>query len=141
KLHAVNTILSATQQEFVTAVVAYQKKFDSTKRVRQLLKLDRELERKRNVIVRGFSLARNLYEGGDNIHILLEEADLKPGPDFLESNIVLRLQQENTVKQMGTTVTNTSSYMERLKEREAKIEDEHNNKMCINSLDEVFALV
>ncbi|GJV06174.1 hypothetical protein Tco_1343830 [Tanacetum coccineum] len=57
-------------KEFVMAVVAYQKKFDSTKR----------------------------------------------------SNIVLRLQQENTVKQMGTTVTNTSSYMDRLKEREAKIE-------------------
>nr|GEV12585.1 putative glutamine amidotransferase PB2B2.05 [Tanacetum cinerariifolium] len=115
----VNLLLEVQAQfeELVTAVVAYQKKFDSTKRVRQLLKLDRELERKRNVIVRGFYLARNLYEGGDNGCILLKEADLKSRPDFLESNIVLRLQQENTVKQMGTTVTNASSYMERLKER------------------------
>nr|GEU74752.1 hypothetical protein [Tanacetum cinerariifolium] len=57
-----------------------------------------------------------------NGHKLLKESDLKPGPEFLESNITLSLQQENRLKQMGTTVTNASSYTERSKEIETKIE-------------------
>nr|GEY27924.1 putative glutamine amidotransferase PB2B2.05 [Tanacetum cinerariifolium] len=47
----------------------------------------------------------------------LKESDLKPGPEFLESNITLSLQQENRLKQMGTTVTNASSYTERYPKR------------------------
>ncbi|GJR22061.1 putative glutamine amidotransferase [Tanacetum coccineum] len=56
---------TAAYKEFVKAVVAYQKKLNNTTKVPQSLKLDKELEKKRNVIVRSFSLARNLYEGGD----------------------------------------------------------------------------
>lgn len=70
-------------QEFVKAVVAYQKKLNSTQKIPASLKLDKELEKKRNVIVRSFSLARNLYEGGDNIR-QLKESDLKPGAEFFE---------------------------------------------------------
>nr|GEW67042.1 hypothetical protein [Tanacetum cinerariifolium] len=64
------------------------------------------------------SLLQETYNG----HKLLKESDLKPGPEFLESNITLSLQQENRLKQMGTTVTNASSYTERSKEIETKIE-------------------
>ncbi|MFS7910359.1 hypothetical protein Hanom_Chr02g00105411 [Helianthus anomalus] len=71
-------------------------------------------KQKRNIIVRSFSLARNLYEGGDNTR-QLKESDLKPGAEFLESNITLSVQKENKLKQMGATVRNASSYMERLK--------------------------
>ncbi|KAK9071401.1 hypothetical protein SSX86_009970 [Deinandra increscens subsp. villosa] len=110
---------TAAYKEFVKAVVAYQKKLNSTKKIPASLKLDKELEQKRNVIVRSFSLARNLYEGGDNIR-QLKESDLKPGAEFLESNIALSLQQENRLKQMGATVRNASSYMERLKMNEGR---------------------
>ncbi|KAI3704574.1 hypothetical protein L1987_74799 [Smallanthus sonchifolius] len=110
---------TAAYKEFVKAVVAYQKKLNSIKKVPSSLKLDKELEQKRNVIVRSFSLARNLYEGGDNVR-QLNESDLKPGAEFLESNIALSLQQENRLKQMGATVRNASSYMQRLKMNEER---------------------
>ncbi|XP_076929853.1 putative glutamine amidotransferase GAT1_2.1 [Bidens hawaiensis] len=105
---------TAAYREFVKAVVAYQKKLNCATKVPKSLKLDKELEQKRNVIVRSFSLARNLYSGGHNIH-QLKDSDLKPGAEFLESNIALSLQQENRLMQMGATVRNASSYMERLK--------------------------
>ncbi|GJX49934.1 hypothetical protein Tco_0276779 [Tanacetum coccineum] len=58
-----------------------------------------------------FSLARKtIYVGGDN-GSELKESDLKPGAEFLESNIALSLQQENRLKQMGATVRNASSYI------------------------------
>ncbi|GKD44886.1 hypothetical protein Tco_1269531 [Tanacetum coccineum] len=63
------------------------------------------------------SLLQETYNG----HKLLKESDLKRGPEFLESNITLSLQQENRLKQMGTIVTNASSYTERSKEIETKI--------------------
>ncbi|KAI7758143.1 hypothetical protein M8C21_010590 [Ambrosia artemisiifolia] len=110
---------TAAYKEFVKAVVAYQKKLNIIKRVPTSLKLDKELEKTRNVIVRSFSLARNLYEGGDNTR-QLNESDLKPGAEFLESNTALSLQQENRLKQMGATVRNASSYMERLKMNEER---------------------
>ncbi|KAI3794190.1 hypothetical protein L1987_36819 [Smallanthus sonchifolius] len=105
---------TAAYKEFVKAVVAYQKKLNSTTKVPKSLKLDKDLEQKRNVIVRSFSLARNLYVGGYGIR-QLKESDLKPGAEFLESNIALSLEQENRLMQMGATVRNASSYMERLK--------------------------
>ncbi|KAI7757555.1 hypothetical protein M8C21_019752 [Ambrosia artemisiifolia] len=101
-------------REFVKAVVAYQTKLNCSTKVPKSLKLDKELEQKRNVIVRSFSLAKNMYVGGHNIRPL-RESDLKPGAEFLESNIALSLQQENRLMQMGATVRNASSYMEKLK--------------------------
>ncbi|MFS7955794.1 hypothetical protein Hanom_Chr07g00646781 [Helianthus anomalus] len=68
-----------------------KKRLNIIKRVPTSLKLDKELEQKRNVIVRSFSLARNLYEGGDNTR-QLKESDLKLGVEFLESNVALSVQ-------------------------------------------------
>ncbi|KAI3808465.1 hypothetical protein L1987_24416 [Smallanthus sonchifolius] len=129
---------TAAYKEFVKAVVAYQKKLNSIKKVPSSLKLDKELEQKRNVIVRSFSLARNLYEGGDNVR-QLKESDLKPGAEFLESNIALSLQQENRLKQMGATVRNASSYMERLKmnEEREKLAKVVMEKMTIEQLSDL----
>ncbi|KAD7479283.1 hypothetical protein E3N88_02419 [Mikania micrantha] len=90
---------TAAYKEFVKAVVVYQKKLNCATKVPKSLKIDKDLEQKRNVIVRSFSLARELYVGGHNIP-QLKESDLKPGAEFLE---------------MGATVRNASSYMEKLK--------------------------
>ncbi|KAL8240568.1 hypothetical protein R6Q59_013923 [Mikania micrantha] len=129
---------TAAYKEFVKAVVAYQKKLNSTNKVPTSFKLDKELELKRKVIVRSFSLARNLYEGGDNAS-QLKESDLKPGAEFLESNIALSMQQENRLKQMGATVRNASSYMERLKmdEKREKLARVGMGKMTIEQLSDL----
>ena len=65
------------------AVVVYQKKLNSTYEVPNSLKLNKELEIRRKVIVNSFSVARNIYAFGDEFH-QSKESDLKPGAEFLE---------------------------------------------------------
>ena len=65
------------------AVVAYQKKLNSTYEVPNSLKLNEELEIRRKVIVNSFSVARNIYACGDKFH-QSKESDLRPGSEFLE---------------------------------------------------------
>ncbi|KAI3747783.1 hypothetical protein L6452_10435 [Arctium lappa] len=129
---------TAAYKEFVKAVVAYQNKLNSTTKVPKSLKLDKELEQKRKVIARSFSLARNLYEGGSSIR-QPKESDLRPGAEFLESNTALSLQQEKRLKQMGATVRNASSYMERLKlnEEREKLARAVMGKMTIEQLSDL----
>lgn len=70
-------------QEFVKAVVAYQKKLNSSKSLQIPLKLDQETEKKRKVILRSFCLARNMYIRGSERN-LLKDPELEAGADFLE---------------------------------------------------------
>lgn len=105
-------------QAFVKAVVGYQKKLISLTSVPKPMKLDQEMEKKRKIIVRSFSVARNLYGGHTNNHV--KESELEPGAEFLESNTALSLQQEKRLKQMGATVRNASYYLEMLKLNEEK---------------------
>lgn len=70
-------------QEFAKAVLAYRKKLNSLTNVPKSLKLDGEMEKKRKIIVRSFSLARNIYEGGYGINSS-KESELEAGAEFLE---------------------------------------------------------
>ena len=70
-------------QEFVKAVIAYQKKLNSTISVPKPLKLDQEMEKQRKIIIRSFSLARNLYTTGRVRHPW-KESELEAGAEFLE---------------------------------------------------------
>nr|GEW43879.1 putative glutamine amidotransferase GAT1_2.1 [Tanacetum cinerariifolium] len=110
---------TAAYKEFVKAVVVYQKKLNSTYEVPNSLKLNKDLETRRKVIVNSFSVARNIYAFGDKLD-QSKESDLKPGAEFLESNTALSLQQEKRLKQMGATVRNASSYMVRMKQNEER---------------------
>lgn len=65
------------------AVVAYQKKLNSSTSLPKPLKLDQEMEKKRKVILKSFSLARNLYERGSERNFS-KESELEPGAEFLE---------------------------------------------------------
>lgn len=65
------------------AVVAYQKKLLSATRIQKPLKLNQEMEKKRKIIVRSFSLARDLYEKGRTIQPS-KTSDLDVGAEFLE---------------------------------------------------------
>ncbi|XP_009594638.1 putative glutamine amidotransferase GAT1_2.1 [Nicotiana tabacum] len=106
-------------QEFVKAVIAYEKKLNGSGNVPKGVKFNHELESKRKSIVRSFSIAKNMYSTGRG-RISEKESELEPGAEFLEANTALSLQQENRLKQMGATVRNASAYMNRLKMNEER---------------------
>lgn len=70
-------------QEFVKAVIAYQKKVNITTSVPKHLKLDQEMEKKRKSIIRSFSIARNIYTTGRGMDPW-KESELEAGAEFLE---------------------------------------------------------
>ncbi|OWM64417.1 putative glutamine amidotransferase GAT1_2.1 [Punica granatum] len=127
-------------QEFVKAVRAYQKKLNSSTSVPRPVKLDQEMEKQRKIIVRSFSLARNLYTKGQGLPSS-KESELKAGAEFLESNTALSLQQETRLKQMGATVRNGGSYLERLKlnEEREKIARLVIGKMSVEQLSDLMS--
>ncbi|KAK3426314.1 putative glutamine amidotransferase GAT1_2.1 [Eucalyptus grandis] len=127
-------------QEFVKAVIAYQKKLISSTSVPRPLKLDQEMEKRRRMIVRSFSLAKNLYTTGQGLNPS-KESELKAGAEFLESNTALSLQQEKRLKQMGATVRNAGSYIERLKLNEEREKMARNviGKMSVEQLSDLIS--
>uniref|UniRef100_A0A0E0FG05 Uncharacterized protein n=1 Tax=Oryza nivara TaxID=4536 RepID=A0A0E0FG05_ORYNI len=113
-------------QAFVRAVVAYQEKLAAAAAMPASPKLNQEMEKQRKVLVRSFSLAKNLYVSGAEAGTPrpAEQRDLDAGAEFLEQSntAALSVQQEKRLKQMGATVRNASGYINRLKlneEREA----------------------
>ncbi|PHU01981.1 hypothetical protein BC332_27232 [Capsicum chinense] len=106
-------------QEFVKAVIAYEKKLNGCENIPRGVKLNRELESKRKSIIRSFSIAKNMYSNGLG-RISEKISELEPGAEFLEANTALSVQQENRLKQMGATVRNASTYMNRLKMNEER---------------------
>lgn len=134
----------AAYQEFVKAVIAYQKKVNASTPVSNNAAgaplLNHEMEKKRKVIVRSFSLARNLYDAKPDTKPV-NQSELQAGAEFLESNTALSLQQEKRLKQMGATVRNSSSYLQRIKiyeEREAMARTLM-GKMSIDQLSELVS--
>ncbi|CAA2938388.1 glutamine amidotransferase [Olea europaea subsp. europaea] len=125
-------------KEFAKAVIAYQKKLNGLTNVKKSLKLDQEMEKKRKIIVRSFSLARNIYEHGINSS---KESELEVGAEFLESNTALSLQQETRLKQIGATVRNSSSYIEKLKlnEEREKLARNVMGKMSVEQLSDLMS--
>lgn len=66
------------------AVIAYQKRLNSSKSVPAgPVILDQEMEKKRKVILRSFSLARNIYTTGRGT-LPWKESELQAGAEFLE---------------------------------------------------------
>ncbi|GFP85332.1 protein ntpr [Phtheirospermum japonicum] len=128
-------------KEFAKAVIACQKKLNSLANVPKPIKLDGEMEKKRKIIVRSFSLARNIYDGGHVIKYSSKESELEAGAEFLESNTALSLQQETRLKQMGATVRNSSSYLEKLKLNEGREELARNvmGNMSVEQLSDLLS--
>ncbi|XP_027359354.1 putative glutamine amidotransferase GAT1_2.1 [Abrus precatorius] len=127
-------------KEFVKAVMAYQKKLNSSTSVPKSMKLNKEMENKRKIIVRSFSLAKNLYTMG-RVNCSSKESELEIGAEFLESNTALSVQQENRLKQMGATVRNAGSYVERLKLNEEREKMARNvmGKMSVEQLSDLLS--
>ncbi|KAL6351210.1 hypothetical protein AAG906_031796 [Vitis piasezkii] len=127
-------------QEFVKAVKAYQKKLNGSAFVAKTLKLNEDVEKKRKVIGRSFSIARDMYSTRRGM-LGEEESELEVGAKFLEANTALSLQQEKRLKQMGATVRNASVYMERLKmnEEKEKLARTMMGKMSIEQLSEIVS--
>ncbi|KAK1660562.1 hypothetical protein QYE76_048721 [Lolium multiflorum] len=112
-------------REFVRAVVAYQAKLAVVRRFQDVAtrgavtavvapKLSHDMEKQRRVLVRSFSLAKNMYVfGGEQKPAAEEERrDLDAGAEFLETAAAaLSSQKEKRLKQMGATVRNASGYL------------------------------
>jgi gamma-glutamyl-gamma-aminobutyrate hydrolase PuuD len=73
-------------QAFVRAVVAYQEKLAAAAAMPASPKLNQEMEKQRKVLVRSFSLAKNLYVSGAEAGTPrpAEQRDLDAGAEFLE---------------------------------------------------------
>ncbi|KAM0826686.1 hypothetical protein ACQ4PT_068715 [Festuca glaucescens] len=105
--------------EFVRAVVAYEAKLATVpargRWAATMPKLSHDMEKQRKVLVRSFSLAKNMYLGGGDTQKPAAEAerrDLDAGAEFLETAAAaLSWQQEKRLKQMGATVRNASGYL------------------------------
>ncbi|KAK6931543.1 Peptidase C26, partial [Dillenia turbinata] len=127
-------------QEFVKAVIAYEKKLNNSTSIPQTVKLNQELEKKRMTIVRSFSIAKNMYstKGGLSSY---QDAELQPGAEFLESNTALSTQQEKRLKQMGATVRNKTACKDRLKmnEEREKMARAVMGKMSIEQLSDLVS--
>ncbi|KZV55755.1 hypothetical protein F511_21251 [Dorcoceras hygrometricum] len=106
---------AAAYQEFVRAVVAYQKKLSDLTNEAKDKKHDQEIQMKKKKIIRSFSIARNMYTAGNGKIDTNQDSELEEGAQFLEANTALSLQQENRLKQMGATVRNSRVYINRLK--------------------------
>ncbi|XP_061975174.1 putative glutamine amidotransferase GAT1_2.1 [Populus nigra] len=125
-------------KEFAKAVIAYEKKLNRSECVLEAPKLNQELERKRRILVRSFSIARNMYSSGGGTG---QESDLQVGAEFLEASTALSLQQEKRLKQMGATVRNASVYKERLtmNEERERLARAIMGKMSISQLSDLIS--
>ncbi|KAI3946436.1 hypothetical protein MKX01_017652 [Papaver californicum] len=131
----------AAYQEFVKAVVAYRNKLNAAICVpKSVTTLNKEMENKRKIIIRSFSIARNIYETGCESP-QSKASELEAGAEFLQSSTALSTQQEKRLKQMGATVRNSSSFLERLKMHEGREKVARNimGKMSIEQLSDLVS--
>ncbi|XP_004497056.1 putative glutamine amidotransferase GAT1_2.1 [Cicer arietinum] len=126
-------------QEFVKAVIAYEKKLSSSTFVPKYIKLNEELELKRKLILKSFSVARNIYKS-DSHMIASRSSELEAGADFLQANTALSLQQENRLKQVGATIRNGSGYTHKMKMNQVR-EKTARTMMANMSMEQLSELV
>ncbi|CAH2065749.1 unnamed protein product [Thlaspi arvense] len=121
-------------EEFAKAVIAYQKKLNSSLSVPKKLELNPAMENKRKILVRSFSLARSMYTRSYSMKNQSTESELK-------SNTALSLEQEMKLKEMGATMRNGGPLTQKLKLDEEKQKKAMNimNKMNVERLSELIA--
>ncbi|KAL1192380.1 putative glutamine amidotransferase [Cardamine amara subsp. amara] len=128
-------------QEFAKAVIEYQKKLNNSLSVPKKLELNPEMENKRKILVRSFSLARSMYTRSHSLKNPSRESELEVGADFLESNTALSVEQEMRLNEMGATMRNSESFSQKLKLDEEKQRKAMNimKKMNVERLSELMA--
>ncbi|CAN6995841.1 unnamed protein product [Brassica oleracea var. botrytis] len=128
-------------QEFAKAVIAYQKKVNSSLSVPKKLELNPEMENKRKILVRSFSLARSMYTRSYSMKNQSTESELDVGAEFLESNTALSMDQEMKLREMGATMRNGVSFAQKLRLDEDKQRKAMNimKKMNVERLSEFIA--
>ncbi|RID74584.1 hypothetical protein BRARA_B01676 [Brassica rapa] len=128
-------------QEFAKAVIAYQKKVNSSLSVPKKLELNPEMENKRKILVRSFSLARSMYTRSYSMKNQSTESELDVGAEFLESNTALSMDQEMKLREMGATMRNGGSFTQKLRLDEDKQRKAMNimKRMNVERLSELIA--
>ncbi|KAL2904808.1 putative glutamine amidotransferase [Bienertia sinuspersici] len=119
------------------------KKLSSQESVPKSPKLNKEQENKRRMIVRSFSIAKDMYIAGRGSIDSFKESELEAGAIFLEENTahnVLSLQQENRLMQMGATVRNGHGYKKlKLKNEREKMARSIMGKMSVEQLSDMMS--
>lgn len=64
-------------------MIAYEKKLSSSILIPKSTKLNEELEQKRKLILKSFSVARNIYKS-DSQMVASRSSELEPGAEFLQ---------------------------------------------------------
>ncbi|XP_057542711.1 putative glutamine amidotransferase GAT1_2.1 [Amaranthus tricolor] len=131
-------------KEFVKAVIAYQKKLNSEANIAKGPKLNKEQENKRRMIVRSFSIAKDMYIAGSaRTQASVQQSELEPGAVFLQENTaysVLSIQQEKRLKQMGATVRNGYNYKKlKLKDEREKVGRSIIGNMSVEQLSDMMS--
>lgn len=86
------------------AVIAYEKRLSGSRNLTNGPKFDHELERKRNSIVRSFSIARNMYSAGRE-KVSDQESELETGAQFLEVYIHVQTGKYFTINLTDLIIT------------------------------------
>ncbi|XWS68828.1 hypothetical protein CRYUN_Cryun04dG0126200 [Craigia yunnanensis] len=79
----ISNFMIVIMQEFVKAVITYEKKLRSSVSVPKTLQLNPEMKKKRRIIVRSFSIAKSMYSSG-NRFVSGQESKLEVVANFLE---------------------------------------------------------
>ncbi|KAI4357750.1 hypothetical protein L6164_001681 [Bauhinia variegata] len=91
-------------QEFVKAVINYEKNLSFSACIPKALKLSEDLKQRRRAILESFLVARNIYKSGIEV-VSNQNSELEAGAEFLQEHTALNLQQ-NRLKQVDATVRN-----------------------------------
>ncbi|XP_010554430.1 PREDICTED: uncharacterized protein LOC104824153 [Tarenaya hassleriana] len=128
-------------QEFVKAVIAYEKKLNATGKVPRSPKLNNEMEMKRKNLVRSFSIAKLIYFSGGEPTAPTHKSQIEAGAEFLEASTVLSEQEEKRLKQMGATVRNSTGYMKkmRMKKDQERVAHSILDKMPVDRLSDLLS--
>ncbi|GMJ09659.1 hypothetical protein like AT5G38200 [Hibiscus trionum] len=115
---------TSAYQEFVKSVIAYQKKLNGS-----ALKLNKEMEKKRRIIVQSFSVAGS----GSGV----QESEVA---EFLEWNTAVSnsIQQENRLKQMGANYIHIEKL--KLNQGRERLARKVMGKMSVEQLSQLVSL-
>ncbi|XP_074289879.1 putative glutamine amidotransferase GAT1_2.1 [Silene latifolia] len=127
-------------QEFVKAVIAYQKKVTRATNGPKSLMLNNHVLEKKRRIVRSFSLARDIYSAGNGFNSI-KESELNFGADFLATKTMLSEQQEIKLKEIGATVRNAFTGDNTVKVNEDKQKLTRKSNMDKLSIEQLTDLV
>ncbi|KAJ1407352.1 hypothetical protein SESBI_24458 [Sesbania bispinosa] len=131
---------SMAYQEFVKAVTAYEKRLSCSALVPRARKLSEELELKRKVILKSFSIARDIYNS-DSQMVANQYSELEAGADFPQPFGYARWAYNYYIRGSMTMDMGVVSIGRLFLHCDIKFEDEKQKKKTLELLQQPFVYV